>query len=153
MTLVLHCLEIKTTDEHMPDGRIKRTTTARRAPFHPISEKQYVIRLKTEHGSQDFSYSARQPHNTSPHRLGDFTLPWTVNENEITSSTLYHIGGGTFELRYRVQLEIEPKLKQLVAHIEELIDNSDFYLGEVRHALGIETEPCYEERKFQIEVE
>ena len=137
----IHCYEIETTRENMPDGRIKCTTRYKRALF---KNKDYLFKVLTEEwGLLEFQSSFIN------RLLNGHTHIGTVTVNSRTV-TLTYLGDNAFELSGWVTPKLDPKKLELIDQIQKLCDDSDLVLWEITDALSNMRSPESEERKIRL---
>ena len=137
----IHCYEIETMREMMPDGRIKCTTRYKRALF---KNKDYLFKVLTEEwGLLEFHSPVINRLMNGNTRIGTVT----VNSSDVT---LKYLGDNEFELSGWMTPKLDPRKLELMDQIQKLCDDSDLVLWEITDALSNMRSPDQEERKIRL---
>jgi len=138
----IHCYEIETMREKMPDGRIKCTTRYKRALFK--LNKDYLFKVLTEEwGLLEFHSPVINRLMNGNTRIGTVT----VNSSDVT---LKYLGDNEFELSGWMTPKLDPRKLELMDQIQKLCDDSDLVLWEITDALSNMRSPDQEERKIRL---
>ena len=141
---VIHCYDIETMREQMPDGRIKCTTRYKRALFNPALNKDYLFKVLTEEwGLLEFESPVIN------RLLQGYSHIGTVTVN-FRTVTLKYLGDNEFELSGWMTPKLDPRKLELMDQIQKLCDDSDLVLWEITGALSDMRSPDPEERKIRL---